>query len=466
MLPYADGNLVVYHYNADSKTGAPLVLSVNMICNTDDETRASNVTVNSRSHLPWLKQAQAHDGVAVICGSGPSIRDDVARIRDAMASGATVFALNGACKWLNGIGIVPDYQVMIDARRENITLLGDARHHLLASQCQPDLVDYVNDTIIDDEGRPVPGRITLVHVLWDLLDECLPQHDDDYAVIGSAPSVGTMALFIAYTLGFRKIELYGYDSSHKSETDTHAVAQPMNAGEPVCEVVWNGTTYRTSIVMKAQAEQFPEVKRTMESLGCTVDVFGSGLLPDMVNTPLVDMPEADKYRHMWSVPEYRRHSPAEAIVDEIANALPIGRVLDLGCGTARAAVDLERMGFSPVLVDFASNCRDHEALHLPFYEADLSNPLPVTAPSGYCCDVMEHIPPKQVDDVLSNIAAAVDVCLFRIEMAPDSFGPAVIGQPLHLSVHDEAWWHETLNNHFATVSNWGDGVFFARGRTQ
>lgn len=444
----------ILHYNAASPTKAPLIISLDLVCNTDDETRASNVTVNSRSHLPWLKQAQAHDGVAVICGSGPSIRDDVARIRDAMASGATVFALNGSCKWLNGIGIVPDYQVMIDARPENAQLMGAAWHYLLSSQVDPSIV------------AAHEGKATLVHVLWDLLDECLPQHDDDYAVIGSAPSVGTMALFIAYTLGFRKIELYGYDSSHKSETDTHAVAQPMNAGEPVCEVVWNGTTYRTSIVMKAQAEQFPEVKRTMESLGCTVDVFGSGLLPDMVNTTLVDMPEADKYRHMWSVHEYRRHSPAEAIVDEIANALPIGRVLDLGCGTARAAVDLERMGFSPVLVDFASNCRDHEALHLPFHEADLSKPLPVTAPAGYCCDVMEHIPPHQVDDVLSNIAAAVDVCLFRIEMAPDSFGPAVIGQPLHLSVHNEAWWHETLNKHFATVSNWGDGVFFARGRTQ
>lgn len=450
-LRFSSGTTQIRHYNKESLTGAPLVLPLHLLCNTDDDLRAENIAINSRKPIAWMDQRAAHDRTAVICGSGPSIRDREHEIRDAMANGATVFALNGAAKWLNSIGITPDVQVMIDARPENADLLGTARHYMLASQCHPDVVDQVGDDV------------TLVHVLWERLDESLPRYGKDYTVIGSAATVGTMATFIAYAMGYRDLRLYGYDSSHKTEGDSHALPQPMNDGEPCGWVQWNGKNYLCSLVMKQQAEEWKVVHASLADLGCVVRVIGDGLLPDMVNTPVEQLPEKDKYERMWAVPAYRAFSPAQEIVDQIAEFVPPGvRVMDFGCGTGRAAVELAKRGYQPVLVDFAGNCRDSEAMDLPFIEQDLTEPICTWAAWGYCCDVMEHIPPDDVGKVLWNISTAVENCFFRIETRPDSFGPAVLGMALHLSVYPDAWWLEKLRRYWPDVEAKGDGIFLCR----
>jgi hypothetical protein len=95
------------------------------------------------------------------------------------------------------------------------------------------------------------------------------------------------------------------------------------------------------------------------------------------------------------------------------------------------------------MVDFASNCRDNEVLHLPFIEHDLSEPLALRAPYGYCTDVMEHIPPAQVETVIRNIMESAEIVFFQVATVPDNFG-AVINQRLHLTVEDHAWWRETF----------------------
>lgn len=451
-LPYKDGDVLIKHYNAESTTGEPLVIPVTLLCNTDDAVRKHNIAVNSRQQLPWLNAVPAHCGVAVLCGSGPSIRDHANEIAELKEHGATVFALNGAALWLNELGLVPDYQVMIDARRENMSLLGDAHHYLMASQCHPD--------VVDEE----PFDTTLVHMLWEHLDECLPDDEceRDYTVVGCGASVGIVATFIAYAMGYRKLELYGYDSSHKTLAESHVRRQEMNDGEPCAQVVFGGKTYLASLVMKQQAEQFATVRHALNELGVSVNVHGTGLLPDMLK--MIDQIDGEraKYEAIWSFDAYRTYSPALEVVDQIAAFLPVGvEVADYGCGTGKAAVALAERGFKPVLIDFAENCRDPQAMKLWFVQADLSRPIPVETQYGYCCDVMEHIPADQVHDVLDNISASSSDVFFRIETSPDAFG-ALIGKPLHLSVHPESWWLDMLKCHWDDVEAKGDGVFLCR----
>lgn len=161
--------------------------------------------------------------------------------------------------------------------------------------------------------------------------------------------------------------------------------------------------------------------------------------------------EALKYRKMWAHSEYRGYAPGETVAQVfLAQAKPRkgATVIDFGAGTGRGALALALLGGVRVhMLDFADNCLDPEirealttqADYLQFTVADLNKRPPVTAPYGFCTDVMEHIPPAEVDLVLQNILISAQHVFFQISCVDDDWGK-LIGQPLHLSVHPHAWW--------------------------
>lgn len=425
-LPYA--NLRIRHWNEGAEM--PLILPVHVICNTSDDAIHDNIRINARRPGVWVKLAAAHGGSAVICGSGPSLADTLKEIKQRKFEGATVFALNGAARYLADNGVVADYQVIIDARAETAQLVGPAKAHLFASQVHPSCF------------KRAPGA-QVWHLEIGTLDGLLPEYESDYCLIGGAASVGNTATCLVYAMGYRELHCYGYDSSHR-DGKGHAFAQPMNDGDPCAEVTFNGKNYTASLTMKLQAEKFQETARAIEAMGCAVHVHGSGLLPDMWNTPTEELTEAAKYERMWQHAGYRNFSPgADCVPTFIERVRPSGTVVDFGCGTGRASLRMAAVGLKPVLVDFAGNCRDPQALELPFHQLDLGEPIPLRADYGFCADVMEHIPPALVDRVIWNIMTAAETVFFQISTVPDNFG-ALINQSLHLTVEPHAWWAQAF----------------------
>lgn len=429
-LPYH--NLKMEHWNPGAT--APLVLPINVVCNTDDSQLYANIHTNSHNGHKWVRAEEPHERVAVICGSGPSLRDTLADVRKHWVSSGDVFALNGAARFLADNTIFPRYQVVLDARLETLDLVGPAREHLFASQVHPALFAAKPDAL-----------------LWQLqvsgIDHLLPDYDDDYCLIGGAASVGNTAICLAYAMGYRTMHLYGYDSSNR-EGQTHAFAQPLNAGDPMAHVNFNGREYVASLTMKLQAERFQETARELEALGVTLHVHGSGLLPDMWNAPREVLTEYEKYARMWQLPAYRELAPGEQVAQTFLNvARPSGVVVDFGCGTGRGALKLQAAGCDPLLVDFVEDCRDEAARDLPFIRADLTKPF-VAGPAtwGFCTDVLEHIPPADVDAVLTNIFANAANVFFQISTVPDLAG-ALINQQLHLTVKPAAWWLDKMREH-------------------
>jgi hypothetical protein len=127
-----------------------------------------------------------------------------------------------------------------------------------------------------------------------------------------------------------------------------------------------------------------------------------------------------------------------------------GSFTDWGCGTGRVAHALHDQGFPVRLVDIATNAYRGD---LPFVEACLWD-LPASLPAsdyGYCADVMEHIPPAQVQATLDGIALRTTIaCYFQIAMFQDHHGDA-IGQTLHLSVFPADWWKRRILRSFSTA---------------
>lgn len=163
--------------------------------------------------------------------------------------------------------------------------------------------------------------------------------------------------------------------------------------------------------------------------------------------------EQIKYEKMWEIDDYRAVAPGQDTAMtflKVAKPLADSTCIDFGSGTGRGALMLALMGKLKVtMVDFAANALDDDIRdicktqpdRLEFIQHDLNKQLPIGQPAvyGYCTDVMEHIPPEEVDTVLSNILHSAHNVFFRIDTQPDVMG-ARIGEPLHLSVHSYDWW--------------------------
>lgn len=446
-----DGNVFYKHRNPDASED--LIIPVDLVCNTPDEIILSNIATNSKAKSDWLSVQDANTIPALLCGSGPSLIDSLPDIRERQEKGAKVFALNNAANILDSHGITADYQVICDARPKTLHIVGPAKEHLFASQVDPKLFEAVPT-----------ARLWHLNVEENMdMEKHLPPYEGAYALVGGTASCGNVATCLAFAMGHRELHCYGYDSSHRNG-EGHAAHQPINADEPYTTCEFMGTEYLTTFTMKSQSETFMRHEIALKDAGATIEVHGEGLLPDMWrwhrDTPLEER-EEQKYRLMWEKPSYRVWSPGETFHDAIIETLAPEEgdsIIDFGCGPGRLTQKLSER-FAVLAVDFAENCLD-SGVTVPFVKANLwALPETVKGKFGVCCDVMEHIPPDRVDDVLINISRAVTAgCFFRIEYEPDVMG-ALIGAPLHLSVHDETYWTNKLRQYFRLVRVYGDGVF-------
>lgn len=412
-------------------------MEIELLVNTADDILFENIAANCARPLRWVESLPGHDGHAVIVGGGPSVADWIEEIRMRQSEGQDVFALNNAFAFLLDHGIHAEYQVILDAREHNEPFIGKPPLHgfLLASQCHPKLFDKAGE------------KVMLWHPAFPEqmreYERCVPEERRGLVdMAGGGSTIGLSAMSIAYMMGYRKLHLYGYDSSYRDK-NLHAYQQtdPQRAD---CSMTVRGKTFRTTLAMAGQAERFPRFCDNLIDLGCVITLRGDGLLPHIMSeSSRPPLTEQQKYELMWTRDEYRRYSPGEQVaVKFLEIAKPSGTVLDLGAGTGRAGLEIAKH-CDVILIDFADNCLDEKAKKLPNLCADLASCIPVRGDYGFCADVMEHIPPGQVDKVLTNIFGACPDVFFQISTVPDALGK-LIGEPLHLSVHPFEWWKEKL----------------------
>lgn len=176
----------------------------------------------------------------------------------------------------------------------------------------------------------------------------------------------------------------------------------------------------------------------------------------------IALKERHKYEAIWkSVPEYRVYSPSDRWIpvflsffyDQFRHG---DTVLDFGCGSGRSALPLLNAGLKVHLIDITEEALDPVTLLLwrsssvRFTESclwDLSGNL---KPAEWilCFDVLEHIPEKRLESVLSGISSRMQKGgLLSISLVEDEFGKK-INQKLHLTIQSADWWKKKLSQFF------------------
>jgi hypothetical protein len=242
--------------------------------NTPPEVIRSQVEANLALNLPLFVGGPTIKGAALIVGGGPSLNDMLPGLRFHQGRKGIIFALNGAHDWLIERGITPDFHVLLDARKDNARFVqnpcGDVTY-LIATQCHPSVFEAL-------KGQDV--------IQWNA---CLsnPDHDREVAekfkhkpvmMVGGGSTVGLKTINLAYLWGFRKIHLYGFDSSYK-DGKNHAYRQDINDSESLMEVTVNSRTFTCAPWMANQANEFQDQLAQLDKLGVSIHVHGDGLIP-------------------------------------------------------------------------------------------------------------------------------------------------------------------------------------------
>lgn len=246
-------------------------LEIKVTCNTSGDKTRENVRINTERDLPCIGVMEPNTRPCVIVGGGPSLKTYWPEILMLISRGADIFALNGATQFLNDRHVLPTYQVIVDPRPENSALLGQAREYLIASQCDPHVFAQVPD-----------DKTALFHMAGSAMGLV------NGTLIGGDVTVGLVAPNLAYTMGYREIHLYGYDSSYEG-AEHHAYPQGQTDQESkYLEVFARDNAggmkkFITNFAMAKQAELFPKAMETLCEAGATIMVHGTGLIPTIAH---------------------------------------------------------------------------------------------------------------------------------------------------------------------------------------
>lgn len=127
------------------------------------------------------------------------------------------------------------------------------------------------------------------------------------------------------------------------------------------------------------------------------------------------------------------HRWADAI-DALAEQFAIKDILDYGAGKQKLAQALTRrrvIGYDPAVPELSAE--------------------PQPADMVACTDVLEHVEPELIDNVVSHIASLARVCCFLVIATGPASKTLSDGRNAHLIQKPLSWWLERLCGHFSIL---------------
>lgn len=165
-------------------------------------------------------------------------------------------ALNGA------LGVIknPTYWAGCDPQAELADFLVDAPMdtiYYVASKCHPKVFQALKDR-----------DVRLWHV-GDFVEGGVP----------SAVSITLTALNLFARMGWRKFDIWGWDTSFGEDGAHHGGAEPFSADPNIVSVeIEGGPTFRTTPTWAAEAQDAHYIIPLLEYLGCEINIHGRSMV--------------------------------------------------------------------------------------------------------------------------------------------------------------------------------------------
>lgn len=367
-----------------------------------------------------------------VCGFAPSLNDTW----EEAAKFERIVTASGAHKFMVERGVIPTYHVEVDPRAHKVKLIGDPHpdvEYLIASTCHPAVFEHLNGF-----------NVKLWHVMDSAAEALRVLPRGEWAICGG-PDAGLRAMALARFLGFRDIHIFGMDGSD-GETGRHAAPHPNQAPSQF-PVECGGRTFYSTPALVECARQFPyEVDQLVDA---TVTVHGDGLIQTLMKEHVRQEPRANALA--FTKPplisaEYREQ-----------NAQLHRENLAYGVGGAKHADmvrKLREVTKATSILDYGSGKGLlAKELDFPIWEYDPAIPGkdqdPKPAELVICTDVLEHIEPQMLQNVLSDLKRLVRLVGYFVIHTGPANKTLPDGRNTHLIQKDEHWWRKKLASYFA-----------------
>jgi len=433
-----------------------------------DELYIKNVRDNCLLDLPNLGITKDHDKIMVMVCGGPTAKMYLEEIREKSQDDKyVIFSSNKTHDWLISEGIVPDYQFIIDPKVSKIKDVQNPHKdvkYLIGISCDPGVFEalkgYDVTRVYSVSGIGEPSDVEVIRALFPY---------QDIVLLFGGTMAGLRAMSLADIMGFLTLEYYGFDSCYfdtdeKGEPVYYSYEKYRKENILECQTA-DGQTFLTSPVFASQARQFIKWRHRYEWIKFII--HGNSL------TSVINKIEDEKCRpkHDLLLTDYHRIRNAQ-LFDEIRQKEqkaenPQGVVELFGTsghlysGNIAVLCGQAIKKFGPItLLDYGCGSETLEMLLPPItgLEAKLYDPCipelstpPEPADIVVCTDVLEHVEPECLENVLDDLKRLTKKVAFLSISTRRANKSYPDGQNCHLIVEDHDWWRPKLKKRFHVV---------------
>lgn len=205
-------------------------IQVKPVDSVDKGEQLQHIADNAANLKTWIGSYQAHEQVALFVSAGPTLEKYLDEIKERQAKGAVVFTVKHAFPTLKRAGITPDWTVILDPRPvDGKSTHGIIRSDLFADAGPEDKVLFATMTHpsvrkhLESKGAQLFGW----HAHTQATLAAKPASFDRGMVVMGGTCSATRIPMLAFVMGFRRFEFYGYDFFYPEDVKQEDIKQSL-----------------------------------------------------------------------------------------------------------------------------------------------------------------------------------------------------------------------------------------------